>query len=125
MANTILLVDDSPINITLMDDILSTKSYQVERAYNGEEALKAVQKVRPSLIFLDIQMARMDGIQMMKRLRQIKGMEKTPIIAVSAFNMDGDKKNYIKRGFAEYLSKPISIPVLLRLVEKFVKSDSK
>jgi len=124
MGNTILLVDDSPINITLMDDILSSKSYQVEHANNGEEALKAVYKVRPALILLDIQMARMDGIQTMKLLRQIKGMEKTPIIAVTAYGMDGDKKNYLKRGFAEYLSKPISIPELLRLVGKFVKSDA-
>jgi len=116
-----LLVDDSPINITLMDDILSTKSYQVERAYNGEEALKAVHKVRPALILLDIQMARMDGVKTMKLLRKIKGMEKTPIIAVTAYGMDGDKKNYLKNGFSEYLSKPISIPELLRLVGKFVK----
>lgn len=118
--NTILLVEDNLSNITTMMDYLKAKGYQVLVAVNGKEGVETAQAQQPSLILMDIQMPEMDGLEAIKIIRRDPVIAKTPIIALTALAMAGDRERCLQAGANEYVSKPVRLKELIQLIENML-----
>lgn len=110
-SGPILLVDDDPTNLTTLRQILE-ESYRLVYACNGEEALLAVAKHRPSLILLDIQMPDMDGYEVCKRLKNNPSFENIPVIFVTSLSDLGNENAGFSVGCVDYLIKPVSAEIV-------------
>ena len=107
MLKKILIVEDNPTNLRLIRMVLINKGYSVLEATDGEEALLVAIEGRPDLIVMDIQLPKMDGLEVTKRLRQTSYFRRVPIIALTASAMEGDREKIIAAGCDEYISKPV------------------
>ncbi|NTV99988.1 MAG: response regulator [Oscillochloris sp.] len=121
---TILLAEDHEANIQLLSDTLTAAGYTVTVARNGAEALAQAEDIRPALILMDIQMPVMDGLEVTRRLRAT-GFHNTPIIALTALTMEGDRERCLAAGASEYLSKPVSLRLLLNLIRAQLQQTAK
>ncbi len=116
----ILLADDNDTINAIYADYLQQRNYRVAMARNGAEALQAVHTLRPAVILLDIQMPGMDGLEVTRRLRADSDtvVAATPIIALTALVMPGDRERCLAAGTNDYLSKPVNFPQLLAAIEQ-------
>jgi len=120
----ILLAEDNSVNQKVGLLMLSNLGYRADIVDNGLQVLEAVKKVGYDLIFMDIQMPEMDGIEATRRLRQDLG-EKCPyIVALTANALEGDREKFLGMGFDDYLSKPLSPERLRSALEKAPHSSS-
>jgi CheY-like chemotaxis protein len=102
----IALVEDNADNRLLIQVILGDL-FDVASYENGQEALEGFAKDKPDLILLDISLPRMDGNEVLRRVRADDAIRDLPIIALTAHAMAGDREKYIESGFDEYVTKPI------------------
>ena len=112
----VLIVEDNPQNMKLLEMLLRAKDYILLKAYDGEEALDMAIREQPDLIVMDMQLPKMSGLEVTKQLRQTPVFSHTPIIALTAYAMRGDKEQFMEAGCNAYLSKPIStreLPVII------------
>lgn len=105
--NKILLVDDNPINLILASELTRMWGHQAFEASNAVQAMKLFNSEDFDLILLDIQMPEIDGIELMKMMRQKKPELLTPIVAITANIMNMEEQRLMKLGFNAYISKPI------------------
>jgi two-component system cell cycle response regulator DivK len=117
---TILYVEDNPDNRTLVRRILAAEDYALLEAVNAADALKILQRERPDLILMDINMPDMDGYTLTAKIRALPGFERVPILALTANVMRGDKEKTLEAGCDGYIQKPLDIDQLIREVEKFL-----
>jgi len=115
----VLLVEDDRINQKLAEKILKRYDNTVIIANNGLEALEILKVQNFDVILMDIQMPEMDGIAATKVIRE-KYKLKTPIIALTAHAIEGDRERFISSGMDEYISKPIDIKIFYEILEKVV-----
>jgi CheY-like chemotaxis protein len=108
----ILLAEDNEANISTFSSYLIAKGYHIILAEDGQEAINMVQSENPDLILMDIQMPKMDGLEAISLIRQNPRFEKTPIIALTALAMKGDRERCLDVGANEYLAKPVSMKQL-------------
>ena len=108
MNEKILIVEDNPQNMKVVIMTLAPHGYTLLQAVDGEEALEVAVSDKPDLIIMDIQLPKVNGIEVTRRLREIPAFSHTPIIAVTAYAMKGDKERVIESGCNAYLSKPIN-----------------
>lgn len=115
----ILLVDDKKVNITVASLMLKKMGLNVDVAENGKEAVEKSEKDRFDLIFMDIQMPIMNGVEATKIIKS----NTTPpvIVGLSANNLEGDREKYLSLGFDDYLPKPLTLTSLSKLLEKWIK----
>ncbi|NTV62745.1 MAG: PAS domain S-box protein [Oscillochloris sp.] len=105
----VLLAEDNDANIRAISDYLNARGYQLAVARSGYEALACAGELHPDLILMDIQMPGMDGIEAIRRLRAMDAHAATPIIALTALAMPGDKNRCLAVGATAYMTKPISL----------------
>jgi PAS domain S-box-containing protein len=115
----VLLAEDNPVNSEMVNLYLQSYGYRVLVVQNGEEVLQKVQEITPDIIVMDIQMPKMDGLETTLRLRKEPRFAATPIIALTALAMPGDRERCFTAGVNEYLSKPVSLKTLVSIIEKF------
>lgn len=108
MKEKILIVEDNPKNMRLLKVTLRAKEYTLLEATNGGEALDMAIRERPDLIIMDIQLPKVTGLAVTRRLREIPEFRHIPIIAITAYAMKGDREQVIKAGCDAYLPKPIN-----------------
>jgi len=120
MSDRILIVEDNPQNMRLMEMIFSAKNYVLLKASDGEEALELARKEHPDLIIMDMQLPRMSGLEVTRRLRQLPAFSETPIIAITAYAMKGDREKALNAGCDAYLSKPINARELPKVIAQFL-----
>jgi CheY-like chemotaxis protein len=117
----VLLAEDTPINQTLETILLNRMGYEVTLANNGLEAVEAFSSSTFELILMDIQMPEMGGMeatQLIRELEQKRGLMPTPIIAVTANALKGDREHYLASGMDGYVSKPISLEALKSEIQR-------
>jgi CheY-like chemotaxis protein len=118
MPQTILIADDDPVIIKLLQVNLELEGYEVVTAEDGEAALRKAQEVKPDLIILDIMMPKMDGLTARQKMLEIPQLGDTPVIFLSAKAQMAD----IQRGYdlkvAEYVTKPFDPLDLLTVIEQ-------
>jgi CheY-like chemotaxis protein len=113
----ILLADDNEDNIDLIVGYLEAHQYRLLVARNGQEAIDRAKEEKPDLILMDVQMPELDGLEATRRLRDDPLMTTVPIIAVTALAMPGDRERCLAAGANEYLSKPVNLRGLVRIIE--------
>ncbi|WP_439510169.1 response regulator [Marinimicrobium koreense] len=119
-AARILVVDDNPANLQLAGELLRGLNTEVVLATSGKEALEWCRKQEFDLIFMDIQMPGMDGIETTKRLRIDHPRRRTPIIALTAHSMTEQKAELLIAGMDDCVSKPVSENQLAHIVNRWV-----
>lgn len=112
MGHRILVVDDNPLNLKLMRDILVFQGYDVVEARTGEDGVALARSSDPDLVLMDLQLPGIDGYEALRRLRADLGILDLPVVAVTAFAMEEDRQRALAAGFDAYLAKPISIRAL-------------
>jgi PAS domain S-box-containing protein len=115
-----LLVEDNVTNRITLSDFLSGKGYQVIEAENGIEALNKAREFRPDVILMDIQMPVLDGLMAIQHLRQDDRFTATPVIALTALAMQGDRERCLAAGASDYMPKPVSMAELVNTMERLL-----
>ncbi len=110
----VLIVDDEPDNLEMVADTLAFFGVTVHVAANGQECLNCMSHFGPNMILMDLSMPVMDGWETRSRVRELDGYTRIPIIALTAHAMVGDRERALSAGFDGYLTKPISVPTLLK-----------
>lgn len=100
--------------------MLECSGYEVIEAVDGDDALAIASSTVPDLIFLDIHMPGRDGISVVSELRRDPRFVATPVIAVTATAMKGDRQKGLDAGFSEYLTKPVPIATLRQIIGRFL-----
>jgi two-component system cell cycle response regulator len=119
MPARILVVEDNPNNLELMDFLLGAFGHRALLAHDGEEGLEIARRQPVDLVLVDLQMPRMDGFELLRRLRAEPGW-RAPLIAVTALAMVGDREKILAAGFDGYVAKPIAPETFVAEVERFL-----
>jgi len=118
----ILIVENEALNSKLVESFLKGY-YSYETVEDGKSAIEKSMSYKYSLILMDINLGKgMSGLETTKVIRKIDGYAEVPIIAMTAFAMKGDEKEFLSEGCSDYLSKPFIQKDLLVLVSKYIKS---
>jgi len=113
-----LIVEDNPINMELVLEILTSNGISVDEAVNGEEAIEMVEKETYDLVLMDIELPGMDGVDATKI---IKSRHKNlPILALTSYAMKGDRERFLAAGFDDYISKPIDVNNFIDKINKLI-----
>jgi two-component system cell cycle response regulator DivK len=120
MSKCILVVEDEKDNRQILRDLLGNAGYELTEAENGEEAVAAAVKRRPSLILMDIQLPIVDGYEATRRIRTNPDLRSVPIIAVTSHALAGDEDKALAAGCDGYVSKPYSPRDLLAKVRAYL-----
>jgi two-component system CheB/CheR fusion protein len=118
----VLVAEDNPVNRHVFMECLSSLGHEVVTAQDGQEALDILKSQRFALIFMDIQMPRVDGVSAVVRIRAGECGEeaaKTPVVALTAYAMRGDEERFLRSGMTGYLAKPVSLDALQAAVQKY------
>ena len=105
----ILIVEDNQDNRELVVKVLKNKGFELAEAADGEEAIEKAVSEKPDLILLDISLPKLDGYEVVKRLKSMEEFREIPVVAFTAHAMKGDREKVIAEGFEGYISKPINI----------------
>ena len=116
----ILVVEDNPDNMYVMDRILTHYGFSVHESTSGEEALRLLETNVYDLVLMDMQMPKLDGYAAVRKLRAFPSMQDVPVIAVTANSMPGDRERSLEAGCTDYMSKPIDTRELVRLIEYYL-----
>lgn len=116
----ILVVEDNPLNLKLVRDVLQVAGYHVLEAQSGEEGLRIAKEDPPDLVLMDLQLPGIDGTETLRRLREGTIRPDVPVVAVTALAMAEDKQRASRAGFDGYVEKPISVRALPGQIEAFL-----
>ncbi len=117
----VLAVDDNMQNLELLDGVLSSRGYEVIKAWNGKEALAKVSECAPHIVILDVLMPEMDGYETCRRLKENPETRFIPVVMLTALNNLDDKVRGIEAGADDFISKPFQTPELLARVKSLIK----
>lgn len=118
----ILIADDHPHGVELLEAYLSDTPYQTRTATNGEETLRVIREWKPDVVLLDIMMPRLSGFEVCKRLRQDPETRATGVIMITALDQAADVDRGVEAGTDDFLTKPINQAELLLRIKALLKS---
>jgi PAS domain S-box-containing protein len=117
----LIVADDNPTTLAVLRDALAGQGYQVTAASDGADALAQARVIRPALMVLDIQMPGIDGLEVIRQVRSDPALATTPIIALTALTMPGDRERCLQAGASDYLSKPVNLNRLFEIVKRHLE----
>lgn len=120
LAMSVMAVDDNPANLKLIGALLDDQVQHVQLCENGQQAIDRARQLQFDLILMDIQMPDMDGIRACELIRQLPHQQQTPVIAVTAHAMAGQKEKLLSAGMNDYLAKPIEEDKLRSLLLRYL-----
>ena len=124
MSKRILVVDDDELVLVALVELLSPKRFTVNTALSGPQALEKIEKAHFDLLILDIIMPQMDGYELCRKIRAMKGYSEIPIIMLTAKSGEEAEKKGLEAGADLFLPKPIAPAELLDLIEGTLKKKS-
>ncbi|MEA2465101.1 MAG: two-component system, cell cycle response regulator DivK [Acidobacteriota bacterium] len=119
----ILVVEDNDMNMQLVEFLLEEGGYAIVKATSGEEALAITQNgsdSTPDLILMDIHLPGMDGLSVVRAMKEDARTARIPILALTAHAMRGDKDRFLEAGCDGYISKPIDVKTFIASIERFM-----
>jgi two-component system cell cycle response regulator len=117
----ILVIEDNPANLELMSYLLTAYAHVALTAADGCGGIEAAHRERPDLIVCDVQLPDMDGYEVARRLKSDPELRTTPLVAVTALAMVGDRDRVLAAGFDGYLAKPINPETFVRQMEVYLR----
>lgn len=123
-SNSVLIVDDTPVNLKLVRVLLSRQGFEVRTASTAEEALEMAPAFRPRLVLADIQLPGMDGLEMTRRLKAAPETRDTVVLALTAFAMKGDEEKAFAAGCDGYITKPIDTRTFPALIRQYLSKTN-
>ena len=123
-GETILIVEDNPLNLELISDILEAHGYRLQAATSGSDALKMVDEEKPDMILMDIQLPGLDGLTITRMIKEKPENHDLPIIALTAHAMRGDEEKAKEAGCDGYISKPIDTRAVPKTVRAYLDARS-
>lgn len=121
---TILLVEDDFMNMRLAQHVLEQDGCSVLRAATAREALLQLESTIPALILMDMQLPDIDGLTLVKLIREKQGTRHIIILALTACAMKGDRERMLQMGCDGYISKPIDVQAFLSTVRRFLGEET-
>jgi len=123
MSKLILVADDERDIVGFVSDFLQAEGYETAAAYNGEEAFEAIERLRPDAVVLDIKMPIMDGLEVIRKLRQNPAIAATPVVVFTATQVIQESKERFKEFKVHtWISKPFEPGELLAAVKSSLQS---
>ena len=116
----ILIAEDNATNRELFRELLEARGYTVVEACDGREALRMIDQAQPDILLLDIGMPVLDGFAVVRAIRENPRVAALPVLAVTAYAMQGDRERILSSGFDGYLSKPINAKSLAEELERLL-----
>src|ERR1700761_6126208 len=113
----ILIVDDTPANLTLLSDLLLQRGYEVAVATNGPRALALAEAKTPDLVMLDVTMPEMSGFEVCRALKANEVTRSIPVLFLSALDEVGDKVAAFRAGGVDYVTKPFAVEEVMARLE--------
>ena len=120
LPKKVLVADDKATSRELVRTVLEQSGHVVYEAANGMEAVRRAREVGPDLILLDLHMPALDGFGVLKELKEDEKFSSTPIVALTASAMQGDRERALSIGFTGYIAKPISLNALRGELERLL-----
>ncbi|MFW6263973.1 MAG: response regulator [Cyanobacteriota bacterium] len=120
-------VEDQPLNQALITEILELEGYEVTLIYDGRTMLDLLNSplvkdsVLPDLVLMDIQLPEVDGLEIIRQMRQLELWQNIPVIAVTAMAMPGDRERCLVAGANDYLSKPLNLEKAIATIRLLMK----
>lgn len=121
-GETVLVVEDNPLNMELVTDLLEAAGYCVRQASTAEEGIRLVRAERPGLILMDFSLPGMDGLSATAVLKSDPVTREIPVIALTAHAMKGDEEKARAAGCVAYITKPIDTREFPKTIARFVQS---
>ncbi|ETA67415.1 response regulator with CheY-like receiver domain and winged-helix DNA-binding domain [Methanolobus tindarius DSM 2278] len=119
--NRVLVVEDNPNNMKLINMVLKRHGYETIGAVTGEEGVEKAGTEKPDMILMDIMLPDIDGLETTRRIRRIESLEKIPIIAITSYAMAGDREKILQAGCNGYFEKPINPLTIMNDIEKIIE----
>ena len=120
LPRKVLVVEDEPLNMMLISEVLQKMGVEVVKAGNGEEGIDRLLENNPSLIFMDVNMPVMDGFTATENIRKLSTHHcKVPIVALTADAMKEDKERCLESGMNDYISKPFRLEEIYEVIKKY------
>src|SRR5262245_16151084 len=119
----ILVVEDNDMNMQLVEFLLEEGGYDIMKATSGEEALEVTRDSNgapPDLILMDIHLPGMDGLSVVRAMKEEPRTSNVPILALTAHAMRGDKDRFLEAGCDGYISKPIDVKTFISSIERYL-----
>jgi two-component system, cell cycle response regulator DivK len=120
---TVLLVEDTEDNRQMMKRLLEMSGYRVVEATNGKEAVEVASRERPQVILMDLSLPLIDGLAATRRIRTLAGLNKVPIVAVSAHDTADFHSEALAAGCDAYITKPIDYTELEDIIQRLLSED--
>ncbi len=124
MNRKVLIVEDNPLNMKLFNDLLEAHDIETVQTSSGHNVLELAREHHPHLILMDIQLPEISGLEVTRNLKATDDLKDIPVVAVTAFAMKGDEQKIRDEGCADYISKPISVPHFLKVINGFLNEKA-
>ncbi len=124
MSLRVLVVEDNPVNLELVTEVLKQEGYQVLTAESAEAGIRLAAAERPDLILMDLQLPGMTGYEATRRLKAHPATAAIPVLALTASAMRGDERMAFEAGCDAYLTKPLNLPLFRDTLRRFFPSGA-
>ena len=118
---TALVVEDDEMSRDILVQILNRTGFKTYVAHSGRQGIELAHLRQPDIIFTDIRMPEMDGVEMLQRLRTQSFTRDLPIIAVSASSLEHERRFYLDQGFDDFVGKPVDFNELIRVIQEHLQ----
>ena len=116
----VLIAEDNTENLDMLRRRLERRGYVVFAAADGQAAIDQTLALKPDIVLMDVSMPVLSGLEATRAIRQNPDVAKTPIIALTAHAMDGDRARCLEAGCDDYATKPVDLPSLVAAIERLV-----
>ena len=119
----VLIAEDNPENLDMLRRRLERRGFAVFAAQDGQAAVAMTNELRPDIVLMDVSMPILSGLEATRAIRADANVASTPIVALTAHAMDGDRARCMEAGCDAYATKPVDLPGLIATMERLVRAE--